>query len=151
MRLLTTFSTGLAFVATTIGVPVPIQTSTVSNVNITSLEYEDILGGFGLYNSSAITIMASQGVTYNPGDAVPFTRLPQCYQDCIESNCCNGWPSLGDVRRLTVDEWCRTKSIPVHAWLYEHLQFCIKDACRDCRPQCRDESIQWQNDVCANY
>ncbi|OTA96239.1 hypothetical protein M434DRAFT_28102 [Hypoxylon sp. CO27-5] len=149
MRSSTVLSTGLAILATAIGAPILLPSNSTSNVNVTIVGDEDILGEFAL-NSPEITNLASTQGKYQPSDAVPFAELPQCYQDCIETNCCNGWPSLGDVRRLTVHEWCHSKWIPVHAWLYEHLQFCIKHACRECRPQCRDESIRWQDEVCAN-
>ncbi|KAI1408605.1 hypothetical protein F5Y13DRAFT_194079 [Hypoxylon sp. FL1857] len=151
MHFSTILSTGLALVAVTTGGSLPLLNNFTSSDNTIGLGGEDILGGFGLYNLTEITTTGSKTKKYNPWDAAPFAELPQCYQDCIESNCCNGWPSLGDVRSLTVDEWCHSKWMQVQAWIHEHLQFCVKHACRDCRPECRDESTRWQNAVCAGY
>ncbi|KAI1775892.1 hypothetical protein F4818DRAFT_441168 [Hypoxylon cercidicola] len=117
---------------------------------------EDILGDFHLPYTEDLPEAFSEAVSlattmspHGPKDTLPWQELPQCYQDCISANCCNGWPGLGDVRNLTVHQWCHSKWIPVQNWIADHLQWCIKDACKPCRPGCRDASSKWQRETCA--
>ncbi|KAI2465843.1 hypothetical protein F4781DRAFT_376655 [Annulohypoxylon bovei var. microspora] len=149
MHLLALISIGLALTGSTIGVPIPIPKDNDFPGNISSSGDEDILGDFhALYPE--IMNLTSTTSRYHRNDPVPFKDLPYCYQKCIDANHNNGWPSLGDVRKLTIHQWCHSRWIPVQAWIHEHLQFCIGDACAYCRPECRDASSRWQREVCSN-
>ncbi|KAI0377366.1 hypothetical protein F5Y04DRAFT_291866 [Hypomontagnella monticulosa] len=148
MKPFTILLSGLVLAASTIGVPVQVSRNATSYHNTTRHEEIDTPEHLDLPFVEATTL-AETSTKYNRDDPVPFWDLPQCYQTCIESNCCNGWPSLGDVRKLTVHQWCSSRWIPVQAWIYEHLQFCIKDSCRNEREQSRQDSIKWQNKVCG--
>ncbi|KAI1388126.1 uncharacterized protein F4822DRAFT_430880 [Hypoxylon trugodes] len=133
-------------VGSTFGVPVA---PPLSPYNTSIIEQYDLFGDY--YKDETIhTNISIRSSKYHPDDILPIQDLPKCYQTCMESNCCNGWPSLGDVRKLTVHEWCHSKWIPVQNWIYDHYQFCVKDACQNCKIESRDESIRWQKEVCSN-
>ncbi|KAI2617972.1 hypothetical protein GGS26DRAFT_575615 [Hypomontagnella submonticulosa] len=151
MKLSITSFVGLALVANTIGVPIQIPPNTTFHVDTTRHEGVDILERLHLPFVEATTLAAATTIQHEYGrdDPVPFWDLPRCYQDCIESNCCNASPTLGDVRKLTVHEWCSLKWIPVQNWIYDHLQYCVKDSCRNEKAQSRQDSIKWQNKVCG--
>ncbi|RYO88578.1 hypothetical protein DL762_003700 [Monosporascus cannonballus] len=89
-------------------------------------------------------------VSYNEDQKVPIDELPPCYYECMVENCCNmmiGGP--GDVRDLTINEFCETKWFYVENWIFDRLQDCVGEKCRGCRPQCGEESNHWMKRVCG--
>ncbi|KAI1405029.1 hypothetical protein F4819DRAFT_483026 [Hypoxylon fuscum] len=157
MRFSTIFVAWMALAGNAIGARRRASNNSTLRGNSSGLTYEeDILGDFHLdcpgFISPGTTNLAktSSRHDYKPDDNLPWQELPKCYQDCFNSQCCNGWPMLGDVRNLTIHEWCHSKWIPAQNWVADHLQWCVKDACAGCRPRCRDDSVTWAKEVCAN-
>ncbi|XXG95262.1 glycoside hydrolase 3 [Hypoxylon texense] len=157
MRFTTIVLAGLALAGDALGAHRQRQNNPTRGNASGLTDEEDILGDFHTlpYTEdlpgvlSEAMSLAKTDPRHGPNDKVPWQELPQCYQDCISANCCNGWPGLGDVRNLTVHQWCHSKWIPVQNWMHDHLQWCIKDACRPCRPKCRDDSTKWEKQTCA--
>ncbi|OTA99741.1 hypothetical protein M426DRAFT_16135 [Hypoxylon sp. CI-4A] len=111
---------------------------------------DELFGGY--YRSPPQTVDISPFKTtgrYRGDDQVPWWNLNLCYVKCFASECCNGWPGLGDVRNLTVHEWCHSKWMAVEKWILNHLQFCVKHSCKHCRPECREQSDRWQREMCG--
>ena len=84
-------------------------------------------------------------------DMVPIEALPPCYKKCVLDNCCNFWagPGPGDVRDMTVNDFCHKSSIKVFNWMWDHVAPCVKNECTDCRPKCWEDSNTWMKDVCG--
>ncbi|KAI0601093.1 hypothetical protein F4775DRAFT_542658 [Biscogniauxia sp. FL1348] len=81
-------------------------------------------------------------------DKIPVDELPECYQTCFNSECCNG--NFGDVHDLTKHEFCETKRFFVGHWMVDHLQFCTGYHCRSCGDPCRDASTEWLYQLCGH-
>ncbi|KAI8633907.1 hypothetical protein F5Y19DRAFT_257262 [Xylariaceae sp. FL1651] len=83
----------------------------------------------------------------NLGDRVPLWELPECYQKCIDHNCCKAmW--IKDVRKLSTRQFCWTMRFSIERWMLDHLQYCVGPHCRPCRPECRIESTKWMKKYC---
>ncbi|KAI1073659.1 hypothetical protein F5B20DRAFT_566357, partial [Whalleya microplaca] len=54
----------------------------------------------------------------------------------------------GDVREMTTHEFCHSKWFYVGNWLFDHLQWCVQDACHGCVPTCSDAAHRWMRNVC---
>lgn len=115
MRFTTIVLAGLALAGNALGAQRQRLNNNAIRGNASGLtDEEDILGDFHLPYTEDITeifevtSLATDMSNHGPNDPVPFWSLPQCYIDCIRSNCCNGWPSLGDVRKLTIHEVSKT-------------------------------------------
>ncbi|KAI1333552.1 hypothetical protein F5Y15DRAFT_341796 [Xylariaceae sp. FL0016] len=78
---------------------------------------------------------------------VPLWTLPECYHHCIDDNAYNCL-GIGDIRKLTTDQFCWQHRIEVETWMIDHLGWCVMDSCKSCGPSCRDESDLWAQEVC---
>ncbi|RYP05259.1 hypothetical protein DL764_003920 [Monosporascus ibericus] len=97
-----------------------------------------------------IVAVRSSEASYSEDQKVPIDELPPCYYECIVENCCNmmiGGP--GDVRDLSINEFCHTKWFYVGNWIFDRLVNCVGDKCKDCPDDCAGESRRWMKRVCG--
>lgn len=87
------------------------------------------------------------GVTPKEGK-VPFWDLPLCYQTCVNEKAWDTWGRIGDIRELTINEYCHTKWVWTDRWLYNSLHFCTKQECKGCQPFCGRDSAIWYHQTC---
>ncbi|RYP71956.1 hypothetical protein DL769_004561 [Monosporascus sp. CRB-8-3] len=105
-----------------------------------------------LYLAPGTDVAATRSfeVSYSQDQKVPIDELPPCYYECMVENCCNmmiGGP--GDVRDLTINEFCHTKWFYVGNWLFDKLVNCVGDKCKNCPDDCAAESRHWMKRVCG--
>ncbi|KAI0173120.1 hypothetical protein GGR52DRAFT_374123 [Hypoxylon sp. FL1284] len=152
--------TWLTLAGHALGVPRRVPSNTTARVeNAAGLTQEqqdqDIVGTFGLVQYGTESPPCPRNRTtdlakhYEPDDLLPWHELPECYQRCMETNCCNGYPNFGDVREWTVEEFCYTERRKLRDWIHYHYQWCLRDLCGGCRPKCRTDADLWERKTCG--
>ena len=103
------------------------------------------------HDSNVNTTLNTRETQCDGGDMVPIDTLPPCYRKCVLDNCCNFWagPGPGDVRDMTVNDFCHKSSIKVFNWMWDHVAPCVKYECASCRPKCWEDSNVWMKNVCG--
>lgn len=96
--------------------------------------------------------MAAEGkvmVTPKQGK-VPFWNLPPCYQKCVNEKAFDTWHHLGDIRELTVEEYCRSKQMWSDNWVFHSLQWCVGHTCKGASKPCYSENAAriWMTETC---
>ncbi|KAI0177415.1 hypothetical protein BJ166DRAFT_491257 [Pestalotiopsis sp. NC0098] len=125
-----------AFVLAVQALAIPYSNTTTLTQNITATD-----------NQSLYTRDDQWG---RPGK-FPYRRFPPCFVDCFDSEGIDSktWPAIGDIRDLTTDEFCRTQQTWVMGWVIDHLQFCVRGACADCRRPCNQQARDTWTDICG--
>lgn len=94
-------------------------------------------------------LVARVGKDYKPDDPLPIQKLPPCHQECFRRNHNNGWPRMGDVLEMTVNQFCHERWLQVGNWLIDHILDCVNEICTDCGDECGEASTKWMQDTCG--
>lgn len=118
------------------------------------------VGGDSLNSTHNNGVVAHLGKYYNPpnqlpikynlSDPLPISKLPPCHQECFKRNHHNGYPKMGDVFDMTVEDFCHRKWFQVGNWLIDKIIPCTNRGCKDCPNDCI-EVAQWMLDTCGFF
>lgn len=124
-------------------------TTTLLNFTDGSLNstYENsVVAHLGKYYNPPIQLP----IKYDLSDPLPISKLPPCYQECFKRNHHNGYPKMGDVFDMTVDDFCHRKWFQVGNWLLDKIIPCTNRGCHECPNRCM-EVAQWMLDTCGFF
>ncbi|KAF7539489.1 hypothetical protein G7054_g2100 [Neopestalotiopsis clavispora] len=83
---------------------------------------------------------------------VPYRRFPECYVKCFDSEGVTSKTSMfiGDIRDLTVHEFCVSQDGWVGGWIYDYLLPCVRGGCDHCDPECGIASGKVYEGICGH-
>ncbi|KAF9871173.1 hypothetical protein CkaCkLH20_11342 [Colletotrichum karsti] len=77
---------------------------------------------------------------------LPLHQLPECYQDCIESN--NKW-YFHDIYTISQYHFCEDKWAHFRSWDDWRIQHCLPRACPD--GTVHEKAANWFDAICRQY